>query len=261
MNSKHYQTELIVSILQKQKIATMDELKAALGTKADLTVFRKLKELSYRTSYSHRGRFYTLDDIARFDENGLWAFESVWFSRFGTLIATAESFVRNSEAGYFVAELENRLHIGVKEPLLKLVRQKRLHREKIFGRYLYCSSQPVIRRKQLGMRHLLQDETITPGDLEVRVVPDELQAAIILFFSLLDEKQRRLYAGLESAKLGHGGDSRMARLLNLDPATVAKGRKQLFTQDVEIERVRALGGGRPSTEKKRLKSSNESGNS
>ena len=34
----------------------------------------------------------------------------------------------------------------------------------------------------------------------------ELQAAIILFFSVLDEKQRRLYAGLESQKFGHGGD-------------------------------------------------------
>jgi hypothetical protein len=29
-----------------------------LGTEADITVFRKLKELSYHTSYSHRGRFY-----------------------------------------------------------------------------------------------------------------------------------------------------------------------------------------------------------
>jgi len=39
-------------------------LKQALGTEADATVFRKLAELSYRTSYSHRGRFYTLDEIA-----------------------------------------------------------------------------------------------------------------------------------------------------------------------------------------------------
>ncbi|MDT5026431.1 MAG: hypothetical protein QOE61_2857, partial [Micromonosporaceae bacterium] len=29
------------------------------------------------------------------------------------------------------------------------------------------------------------------------MLPDELKAAIILFYSLLDERQRRLYAGLE----------------------------------------------------------------
>ena len=29
-----------------------------------VTVFRKLSELEYRTSYSHRGRYYTLDELA-----------------------------------------------------------------------------------------------------------------------------------------------------------------------------------------------------
>jgi hypothetical protein len=46
---------------------------ARFGLSGPLTVFRKLKELGYRTSYSHRGRFYTLDRIARFDRQGLWS--------------------------------------------------------------------------------------------------------------------------------------------------------------------------------------------
>ena len=84
-------------------------------------------------------------------------------------------------------------------------------------------------------------------------MPDELKAALVLFFSLLDERQRRLYAGLESLKLGHGGDRRIAELLGLDPGTVARGRTQLLTQDVDRERVRREGGGRPPAEKKRRK--------
>ena len=47
---------------------------------------------------------------------------------------------------------------------------------------------------------------LSPLGVGVRAVPDELKAAIILFFSVLDEQQRRLYAGLESLTLGHGGD-------------------------------------------------------
>jgi len=66
----------------------MPELKTALGTEVDVTVFRKLKQLSYRTSYAHRGSYYTLDETAQFDEKGLWSFNSVWFSREGTLLAT-----------------------------------------------------------------------------------------------------------------------------------------------------------------------------
>ena len=82
-------------------------------------------------------------------------------------------------------------------------------------------------------------------------MPDELKAAIILFFSLLDEKQRRLYAGLEALKIGHGGDQRVADLLGLDVGTVARGRRDLVEQDTEVERIRRSGGGRKRVEKKR----------
>ena len=82
------------------------------------------------------------------------------------------------------------------------------------------------------------------------VPPDELKAAILLFYSLLDEKQRRLYAAIESLKLGHGGDRQLAGFLGLDPHTVARGRRQLLEGDVEPSRVRKLGGGRKPVEKK-----------
>src|SRR5260370_1056183 len=78
---------------------------------------------------------------------------------------------------------------------------------------------------------------------------DELRAAIVLFASVLDEQQRRLYAGVESLQLG--GDRQIADLLHLDPHTVAKGRRQLLAQDVKVGRVRAVGGGRKPVEKKR----------
>jgi hypothetical protein len=43
--------------LLRNQIATLDEMKQALGTPVDLTVFRKLKPPGYLTSYSHRGRY------------------------------------------------------------------------------------------------------------------------------------------------------------------------------------------------------------
>jgi hypothetical protein len=85
------------------------------------------------------------------------------------------------------------------------------------------------------------------------LLPDEFKAGIILFFSLLDEKQRRLYAGLEAAKLGHGGDIKIAELLGLAPQTVSKGRQELFTDSVDRSNIRKPGGGRKRVEKKFLK--------
>ena len=43
-------------LLKKQKIAAIEELKRALGTDVDSTLFRKLETLDYLSSYSHRGR-------------------------------------------------------------------------------------------------------------------------------------------------------------------------------------------------------------
>ncbi len=102
-----FSANLLRRFLRRNHIATLPQLKQRLGTEADITVFRKLKELSYRTSYSHRGSFYTLDEIASFDERGLWSFDSVWFSRHGTLVATAEVCVTQAPAGYFASELED----------------------------------------------------------------------------------------------------------------------------------------------------------
>lgn len=242
-------------LLMREKIATMPELKAALGTEVDVTVFRKLRELAYHSSYSHRGKYYTLDEIARFDATGLWSFRSVWFSKFGTLIRTCEVLVNEAEAGYFTDELEATLHVGVKDPLRKLAMEGRIAREKVEGRFLHVSLDTATRRQQLRARQVLM---AAPGNLVsfgagTRVLPDELKAAIVLFFALLDERQRRLYAGLESMKLGHGGDQRIAELLGLDPGTVARGRKELLSQDIETERVRRKGAGRPRAEKKRPK--------
>ncbi|MCH7534009.1 MAG: hypothetical protein IIB36_19920 [Gemmatimonadetes bacterium] len=243
--------EAVRQLLVECKIATMPQLKSVLGTEVDMTVFRRLRELAYHSSYSHRGKYYTLDAVAEFDDLGLWCFRSVWFSRHGTLVKTCEVLVQEAEAGYATDELENVLHVGVKDPLRKLALDGRIFREKIDGRFVHFAADSLVRSKQHRARHVWEAQ---PQDLPfgagLRVVPDELRAAIVLFFSLLDERQRRLYAGLESMKLGHGGDRRIAELLGLDAGTVATGRTQLLTQDVERERVRRSGGGRPPAEKK-----------
>ena len=80
---------------------------------------------------------------------------------------------------------------------------------------------------------------------------DEAKAVVLLFLSTLDERQRRLYAGLEALKLGHGGDHYIAELLGMHSQTVARGRQELVDGDWDPDRLRTPGGGRPSVKKKR----------
>lgn len=249
-----YNPDAAAALIRKQKIASLSELMDALGTSARRTAFRKLRELSCRTSYSHCGRYYTLDEVADFDDLGLWSHCEVWFSIHGSLLETAAALVEVADFGYFVEELDNILHVGTKDALRKLVRSARLARSQVAGRFLYCAVDSRRRRRQLLARRARLVEPGIAGPMpDAAIMPDELRAAIVLFFSLLDEKQRRLYAGLEALKTGRGGDTRIAQLLGLDVGTVARGRRELLEQDVEFERVRGAGGGRKSVEKKRRK--------
>ncbi|MFQ5821953.1 MAG: hypothetical protein ACE5I5_18345 [Candidatus Heimdallarchaeota archaeon] len=242
MNRPKYNKEDVELFFLSNKISTLQDLKEVLGTNIDMTVFRILKSLSYRSSYSHNGRFYTLDSIIQFDKNGLWCHRSIYFSQHGNLLSTLEYLISESESGYYAQDLEKLLNVGVKESLLRLTQKGKIAREKISGVYLYCSSDSSIRKKQLLSR---QVHGVTREDYT-----DEVKAAIVIFFSMLDEQQRRLFAGLEALKLGHGGDLRIADLLGLHPQTVAKGRRKLLDHDVLLDRTRKGGAGRKQVEKK-----------
>ena len=108
-------------LFKGQRVATMSEMKAALGTSVDMTVFRKLRSIGYCSSYSHGGKFYTLLRNTSFDERGLWSCGDVRFSEFGSLVATAEQFVLRSEFGVVASELDRDLGVECKGALLGVV--------------------------------------------------------------------------------------------------------------------------------------------
>lgn len=253
MGRAGFDGSVLESFLERHKIGTLEELKEALGTSSTMTVFRKLKPLGYQTSYSHRGKYYTLSRTPRFNEQGLWEYDSVWFSRYGHLLDTSEHFVEVADAGVTTVELQDLLHVEVQEPLLHLYRAKRIEREKIDNLYVYLSADVGQRRRQLLRRREPQAAWEIGEPIRETALSPELRAAIVLFYSLLDEKQRRLYAGLEAHKLGHGGDHRIAGFLGIGVHTVARGRRELFSHQVLRDRVRQEGGGRKAVEKKRQK--------
>ena len=250
MRTPQYSTAALIDLFRQHTVAALPAVMAALGTRSGRTAFRKLKELPCHTSYSHRGGYYTLAELIDFDEHGLWSFRDVRFSSAGPLLAIAAAMVAATPAGLFSEELDNRLHVGTQDALRKLVQDGKLTRHRVAGRFLYCTADRTRKAQQLSARRaLLAAPGLTGPMPDADLVPAELRAAIMLFASLLDERQRRLYAGLESLKCGWGGDRRIASLLGIDAGTVARGRKQLLAGDVERTRVRRPGGGR--LEKKR----------
>jgi hypothetical protein len=55
----------------------------------------------------------------------------------------------------------------------------------------------------------------------------EIEHAMRMFHDSLSERDRRRYAAIEAAKLGHGGIEYVATLLGCDPKTIRQGQHDL----------------------------------
>jgi hypothetical protein len=70
----------------------------------------------------------------------------------------------------------------------------------------------------------------------------EVEAKMKTFYGRLSEKDRRRYAAVEVAKLGHGGLEYISKLLGCDPKTVRQGLADLEApEDAAEGRVRKKG--------------------
>jgi hypothetical protein len=240
----------LVEVFQSEKVLDLDAVKRIIDSESRMTVFRKLKTLGYHSSYSHHGRYYTLCSIAKFDKNGLWSFSGVHFSRYGSLMRTIPVFVKRSEAGCFASELELVVHVFVQNALSKLYTSGRLLREQIGGEYLYLS--PLTADEQLCQRKKMLTLAVWRSFSKDDSCRESLGEHLKTFLSVLNEKQRRLYLGFESLKIGYGGDVQMALSVGVNAKTVSRGRKELLSKAIDVGRVRRKGAGRPPLKKTKL---------
>ena len=140
------------SLLQRRRVVELPELYEALGTESRMTVFRRRRELGYRTSYSHRGRYYTLTDLPEFDDWGLWFYRGIGFSQAGTLKETATVQVEKASDGCTHGELSHLLRVRVHNTLLDLIREGRIGRETYRGSHLYVSAESGRAAEQIRRR-------------------------------------------------------------------------------------------------------------
>ncbi|MEK7312860.1 MAG: hypothetical protein AAB065_00140 [Deltaproteobacteria bacterium] len=142
----------LARLFSRQAVADLDALRSALGTTSRTTVFRALSSVGYRTSYSHAGRFYTLEDIPRFDDDGLWAHGGVLFSRDRTLRQTVVRMVGASPSGHTHPELQARLRLRVHDTLLDLVEKRQVDRVVVERLFLYVSADQERAAAQVASR-------------------------------------------------------------------------------------------------------------
>jgi len=144
--------ERLQELFQSTTVVELTEIQAALDNASRATAFRYLKQVPYRRSYNHNGRYYTRHDPTQYDRFGLLSHQGILFSREGSLSATVARAVQQAEAGLTQRELRERLHVRVQVVLAELMRRGVINRERVERWFVYTDTDPEILRHQLQNR-------------------------------------------------------------------------------------------------------------
>ena len=175
-------TKTVIKLFDKTPVLTMEKLTTELNC-SHMTVFRKLCELHYFSSYTHKGKYYTLSQVAHFDNNGLWEYQGIRFSLYGNLKNTVLQFVNDSQAGYSADELEKLLVVRVNNTLFALIADQQLVRDSYGRKYVYFSYDDETSKLQKEKREkTLLDQTaiLSPTAAKVTQLPTDKNVIRIL---------------------------------------------------------------------------------
>lgn len=162
-----------LGVFRKQKVMSLKQL-ATLLRCSERTVQRHLKKWRTYTSYNKNGRYYVLPDIPIFDEDGLWRYKGIFFSRHGNLKQTLIALVNHSPAGLTSAEAGALVGASLRSFLAQSHNIQPLCREKITGRFVYFSQDAALFSQQKQKRQ--EEDSL----LKLLRLPTDAEAVIIL---------------------------------------------------------------------------------
>jgi hypothetical protein len=163
-------------LFRRFPVADLNTLSRTLDTRSRMSIFRRLKDFGYFSSYTHAGSFYTLGHIPQFDDYGLWMHQGIGFSREGTLKATLLNLVETAPSGFTHTELKHLLCVKVHNTLLGLVREDRIGREHIEKAYLYISADTGEAAEQISRRRMLLAES----DKGINILPITIVVDVLI---------------------------------------------------------------------------------
>ncbi len=162
----------VIRSFKKEKVVTVVLLSTWLACSV-ATARRRLKAWGAYTSYNGNGRYYTLPEIAEFDDNGLWRYRGMLFSKHGNLKQTLVHLITHSIQGLSGSERGELLGLQSRSFLSHFRDHPALYREKLMGRWIWFSADPERAEKQKQTR---LTQAITQG---LRM-PSDMEAVMIL---------------------------------------------------------------------------------
>lgn len=116
------------------------------------TVQRWFARLSVLRSYNKNSRYYTLADIPDFNNNGIWRYRDILFSKYGNLKQTVKHLILVSDRGLNGNEIGEIVKLSPRSFMHHFREMEGVFREKYEGAYVYFSDDPPTYAKQNSNR-------------------------------------------------------------------------------------------------------------
>ena len=156
---------------KRQTVITITQLVQLLQCSV-ITARRRLKKWKVYTSINKNGRYYTLPQVPVFDDNGLWQYQTILFSKHGNLKQTIIQIIRQAPTGLSAADIAKIVALSPSSSLFGQIKNAAgIRREKYFGRFVYFSDNPAIYKRQKQQWALNRQSNINwPTDAEAVVI-------------------------------------------------------------------------------------------
>ena len=152
MKGQHRRLETIKRIIRENQIQSFETILGKVDC-SSITLRRDIEAIAGITSYTHRGKYITLADIPVFNENGIWFYKTVGFTKFKNSLDLIVSIINNAKEGIPKEEIEDILRIKISKQIQILLSQNRLHRVKLGAKYCYLSEE-LAKNKERQMQLL-----------------------------------------------------------------------------------------------------------
>lgn len=139
----------MIHLFNLQKCLTLKYLSTSLNY-SGRSAQRLLKKIGYYTSFTHNGKWYTLESIPVFDNNGLWFYQGIGFSIYRNLNATIRCLIDDSSKGLTVVDLSTTLSTSCSPVLNRLYKTNKIDRVKINRGFVYLSIDHTIKSRQVA---------------------------------------------------------------------------------------------------------------
>jgi hypothetical protein len=184
MRTPQFKLKDILESFARKKVISKAELLQACGC-SPMTAWRLLRQAGYFKSYNYNAKYYTLATTPQFDHHGLWTYQDIRFSKWGTLPETMVAVIERSPGGMTAHELAEFLRVRNVKPLLtQLTLNQCLGREALGDAFVYLATEQIRHDQQLQHRR-----AEGAAQLQVRPLPGPEQI-IALLVEMIRHPQR-----------------------------------------------------------------------